>query len=656
MNSIRKKILICMSATIIAALALSGVISIFINLYSTDSILEQTMGEFAETASERVGSELKAHINVAVDTGSYALLSNYTVNKSTKQAVIDQMVKTHGYQRGNILDTKGKSVLDGTDYSDRLYFQQSMQGKAYVSDPLISKVTGELTVVVSAPLWKDGISGGEVAGVIFFIPPETMLNDIVRSIEVSENGSAYIINSDGVTIAHENIENVKNGENTSEDAKTNSKLANLAALEQKMAKGESGFGEYSYGGEDKFLSYAPIANTDGWSIGINAPKADFMGATYFGIAVSVVLAILFAGIAFAIAIWLARGIGRPIAACTERLELMVAGDLKTPVPEVISKDETGRLTEATKTLVQTIVTIISDLEYGLDSLAQGNFTVSSKHEEAYVGDFKQISDSLYALIQRLSTTLKTVKDAADQVYVGSDQVSAGAQELSQGATEQAGSVEELASAINEVTNKLKDNSGNANEARELMTYVGREMGESNRKMEQMTDAMNRISDSSSQVSKIIKTIEDIAFQTNILALNAAVEAARAGEAGKGFAVVADEVRNLAGKSAQASKNTAELIKGTLSAIEDGTKIAEDTAQSLLSVVDDSNKASSVVTRISGELISSAESMTQIMVGIDQISSVVQTNSATAEESAAASEELSGQAKMLQNLTAQFQLR
>ncbi|MEG2769394.1 MAG: methyl-accepting chemotaxis protein, partial [Oscillospiraceae bacterium] len=245
---------------------------------------------------------------------------------------------------------------------------------------------------------------------------------------------------------------------------------------------------------------------------------------------------------------------------------------------------------------------------------------------------------------------------SEQVASGSDQVSSGAQALSQGATEQASSIEELSATIQAVSNQIKDNANNAKMASELSSMAGKEVQNGNEHMQSMIVAMEDISSTSNKIGKIIKTIDDIAFQTNILALNAAVEAARAGSAGKGFAVVANEVRNLAGKSAEAAKNTTSLIESSINAVANGTKIADETAMSLKVVVEKSNLVLQKVEEIAEASAEQANSVVQITTGVDQISAVIQTNSATAEESAAASEELSSQSQMLKDLVGKFTLR
>lgn len=351
-----------------------------------------------------------------------------------------------------------------------------------------------------------------------------------------------------------------------------------------------------------------------------------------------------------------KGISKPITECAERLEKLAKGDLESAVPDIKNEDETGILANATKVITVGLSAVIKDMSYMLDSMAGGNFDINSKATNNYIGDFLPLLEAVRGINTKLSDTLSQINQSAEQVSSGSEQVSSGAQALSQGATEQASSVEELAATINEISQQIKGNAEAAKEANGIMSDTSVEIAESNDKMQSLISAMEEISDASQQIGKVIKTIEDIAFQTNILALNAAVEAARAGAAGKGFAVVADEVRSLASKSAEAAKGTTALIENSIKAVENGTRLADETAKSLVMVVDGAKKASNTVTRIASASDEQANSIIQVTTGVDQISSVVQTNSATAEESAAASEELSGQAQMLKDLVDRFTLK
>lgn len=354
-----------------------------------------------------------------------------------------------------------------------------------------------------------------------------------------------------------------------------------------------------------------------------------------------------------LAIKISQGIRLPIMEIREAAMNVAKGQLSTNI-EYQSRDELGELADNMRDSMVSQNTYMEDLSRIMDALGKGDLTAEPKVE--YIGDFSALKNSIGILMSTLNGTLTQINQAADQVSSGSDQVSAGAQALSQGATEQASSVEELAATINKISRHIQSMAEDAQTAKDENINSHNEIQTCSHQMEDLVKAMDNISAKSNEINKIIKNIEDIAFQTNILALNAAVEAARAGAAGKGFAVVADEVRNLAGKSAEAAKNTTALIEETVSAVAEGSRLSSETEASLAKVVENSQKVLDAVINISQASEEQARAVSQVTVGIDQISSVVQTNSATAEESAAASEELSSQAQVLKRLVNQFKLR
>ena len=348
-----------------------------------------------------------------------------------------------------------------------------------------------------------------------------------------------------------------------------------------------------------------------------------------------------------------KGLTRPILEIEDAIKAMAKGDMSSKVTYT-SRDELGDLAENLRFVLTTLSSYIGHICERMDSLATGDLTVEMDMD--YLGEFESIRHSGNKIISALNDTLGQLQQASEQVANGSEQVSSGAQALSQGATEQASSVEELAATLGELSNQVNDTAANSRDVNQLISDTAKEINNSKLKMESMVRAMSNINECSSEIEKIIKTIEDIAFQTNILALNAAVEAARAGDAGKGFAVVADEVRNLASKSADASHSTASLIENSLQAVASGTQIADETAKSLREAVEGVNAMHDIISQISEASSTQADAISQISMGIEQISSVVQTNSATAQESAAASQELSGQSQLMKSLVGRFRLK
>jgi len=331
------------------------------------------------------------------------------------------------------------------------------------------------------------------------------------------------------------------------------------------------------------------------------------------------------------------------------------GKLDIPV-DYESKSELGEMCDALRTSQKVLDSVIKDACRLLGEMGSGNFNCRTQAEQYYVGALSSMLESIRVINHSLSDTLAQINLSGEQVSSGSDQVSTGAQALAQGATEQASAVQELSATIAEISSRSQSNAKRSEQAIDHSKNADLRVRESADYMEEMVKAMEKISSSSEEIGKIIATIENIAFQTNILALNAAVEAARAGSAGKGFAVVADEVRNLATKSDQAAKATKELIDNSITSVQDGSEIVKRVSESLGKTVEATNESMSALQEIAKAVEEEAEAIAQVTEGIDQISSVVQTNSATSEQSAAASEELSSQASLMKELLSKFRLR
>ncbi len=343
----------------------------------------------------------------------------------------------------------------------------------------------------------------------------------------------------------------------------------------------------------------------------------------------------------------------PIKESTEVLSELAGGNLNVGVSGDF-KGDYSLIKNALNSTVETVKRYIDEVANILEHVARGDMTVNIISE--YKGDFTKLKDSINKSVVAFNDVLTEIDTAATQVASGSRQVSDSSQTISQGATEQAAEIDQLTSTITEIAAQAGQNAQNANNANELVKAAKTDASIGNSQMEKMQNAMDEIKTASESISKIIKVIDDIAFQTNILALNAAVEAARAGMHGKGFAVVADEVRNLAARSAQAAKETTELIENSISIVESGTKIADQTADALQSIVNGVDKAAELVAQIAVASNEQVIGITQINNSIDGMMRVVQTNSATSEETAAASEELSSQAEMLRDMVSGFQLR
>ena len=430
-----------------------------------------------------------------------------------------------------------------------------------------------------------------------------------------------------------------------------------------LEQGKSYVGRATILGEEHLCSYVPTYGADGQIDGLIFAGIS-MSSAAGQIGLTVVLSCL-AGIALimvgimVVGAYIKRTVSTPLFRLTILAQTLEQGDLglnqhQTMMVGITSNDEIGMLSQSFDSTISRLRNYIGEISNMLEAVAAGDLTAQITQE--YVGDFASIRTSLNDILEKLNSTMGQIVTSAEYVSGGAEQMSTASQALSQGSMEQTGAVEELEGTIHSVTENVKQTAENAQRAREQVGGMSRQLADGNQKMQEMIAAMEEITDSSNEIEKIIKTIEDIAFQTNILALNAAVEAARAGAAGKGFAVVADEVRNLAAKSAEASQSTSALIGRSIAAVNQGTQIADATARQLESVVAGAHGIEETINGIAADAQTQAGAVEQIQDQIGQITSVVQTNSSTAEESAATSQELSAQANVLKQLVKTFRLR
>lgn len=650
MQGIEIKISLTIIIAVVLSVCIVGVVCIGLSYSSSMNILSATMNETSRLAADRVLAEINTYLKVASESGKVARLANDALSVEEKKEIIQQRITESNFLMGDIIGADGKSIFDGSDYSQQSYFSVCMNGKESISDPYPAPDGEGLLFIVAAPLWKGGIPNTEVIGVIAMVPPKDFINEMLDEIDIGQGGAAFIVDSKGNSIA-DTDRTVVGKENLIEEARTDKSKEKIAEIIQQMIQGKDSFGEYRYNGDTEIISYSPIPHTNGWSIGVVAMKGEFFQRFYISVGITIIVMITFILISIYFGKSLGKEIANPINQCVERLKLLAQGDLDSPVPVLHNKDETDLLLSCLKVSVEKLKEIVSDINEQLGEMAQGNLCIIV--EKDYDGNFRKVSEAVRVIVKSLKEAMKNIDMNSEQVKRGSLDLAKASQDLAEGATNQASAIEELTATINEIAEQVQENAQGSQDAKEKIAMVSEKMRESDKQMKQMAGAMEEIKMKSNDISAIIQTIESIASQTNLLSLNAAIEAARAGEAGRSFAVVAEEVRQLAEQSAEAAKNTTNLIKDSIYAVDRGMVIAEETAQIMNETAVQAETTVDVIYSIARASHEQAEAIEQISQGIDQIAAVVETNSATAQESAASSEELSSEAIQLKEMVGKF---
>ncbi len=564
--------------------------------------------------------------------------------------VLKSSIEKYGYLQCGVATPDGALKLnDGstTSIADRDYFKKALGGKLVFSEVVMHNVLNKPIMTIAGPIIG---TDGQTLGVLVAILDAEWLSKITDGIKYGERGYSYVIDGKGTLIAHSNRDYVKTSRNFLVEGKTNPDVRRLSEMMEKMVKGETGFDQYWFSGMDRFFGYAPIPNSE-WSFAIGAIKDDVFADIYSMRHLFFVFSLVFVAFGIVFAIFFARSLTKPIIAAVNQLDVVATqGDISKDVSEVYRRrgDEIGQLAKA----VQNLIGFQRKEQAATGNMADGNWDlqVDIRSEQDTMGKAMQ------TLIEKINQALSQVRTSVDEVTSGSSQIADASQSLSQGATETAASLEEISSSATQIGQQAKANAETATQANQLAAAAKESAETGANRMNALNSSMAAITESSGQIAKIIKAIDDIAFQTNILALNAAVEAARAGRHGKGFAVVAEEVRSLAARSAKAARETADLIEGSKNRVDEGNRIAKETAEALSEIVGSIVKVGDLVGEMAAASNEQAQGIAQISQGLSQIDQVTQQNTATAEETAAASEELSGQADELRSLISQFKLK
>lgn len=614
---LRTKIQLIFGGTAILLMSLMGSVAYSLSYQAQMQMVQTDVNRASALASENLSNQLQNYMNVTSIAGTDSIIRDSSASISDKEACIDRYVQTYGFTSGNLLDPNAVSLFDGTDFSDRDYVQRALTGEVCVSDITLSRYTGTYGVSIAAPVQS---ASGDITGVIYFRIDNDFMTSIVENLKISRNSSACIVDANNQIIAHENPELIM-----TEAAASN----------------------------DGICASVPVNNTNGWTLVITAPESDFTGAMTTMIRQFVIWDIIAVIAALIIAMLFANSMSKSVLPVKNAMLSISQGDLSCSLTKTKRKDELGVLQNTAASLVEMLQHIIGEANQILGSIA--HFDLTTGEMNSYPGAFNGLADSVNAIRQMLTRMIIDIQSSSANVKSGSSQLAEATQLLSEGTVSQTSSIEKLVMDMNNVVDSINQNSENGNLINERLNTLDTKIQDSSQQMEHLLRIVDQIEEMSSDIQKIVGTIDSIAFQTNILALNASVEAARAGENGRGFAVVAEEVSSLASRSSDASKKTGELIEKCITGIAQAKESADVTASALESIVTDSAEIARSFDSISEATREEARKANSIRMEINNISDVVQSNSSTAQETAASTEALSQQAQTLEAMTSRFRV-
>lgn len=657
-KTLKSKLMLIFTLVILIPAAYFIISSIYTGLDTTSKTVETMYPDLVENVSARTSANINVFRAKLEIIAKSKTISDNLVSTGARVAELVLQASNAELDTLGLCDKNNKGLTSNGDevsFADCDILERVMtEGKGVLSEPIKSRTSDEWVYILAEPFYYESqsvrnakiVTTSELAGFVYVELSLDFVRNELTSTNLGQDTQVFMVGRNDIITAGIDNQSLAQGVTYYDYINDDSGIV------REKISGSDGITRVDINSENCFFYSTPIEGTD-WSLFVQTPSKHYFSDFYSDALVSLIVAFIIIAIGIIASLIISKSIALPIKQTAMRLKQMAEGDFSSPVPKAVTKDETAELLNALEKSIEQIRLAVSGVSYHIGLIANGDLTADDV--EDYMGDLLPLSEAVHQIKNELFKTMTEINVAADRVTDSSEQVSAGAHSLSAGSSHQAEVVGELVSTISEVSEKVRKNADSSNGARSMALDTGNELSQCNGQMQGLISAMEEIRQSSNEISKIIKIISDIAFQTNMLSLNASIEAARAGNAGKGFAVVAGEVGALAKRSADASESTAVLIEAAIAAVDKGTRLVGKTADMLMQSVANSETLGNTISAISDESEAQADSILLITNQLDEIASVVRSNSATAEESAAASQELFAQAHSLKDLSMKFKL-
>lgn len=619
----------------IISVIVSSVVLTIASTIITQAIQVAKFDEELESLSDAYVTNISSLTNTIKmqieSTAAYPKLVDTSLSDAEIKKILEELATTTYFHDFSIANPDG-TTMNNTNISEREYFQRALNGETFISSPVVRLTDSSITTMVGTKMPDGRVLYGALESELF--------SNGLKS-KTDDSRLVLVLDKDGMVIASSDPSLVEEQKNYYAD-----KDEVYGDLSEKMINGENGNYKLSRDGESCGSYFQTIDNSNGWSICVIGSYSDALNGVSKAILISAGMSILLIVIEIIVAFKVAGKITGSVSYSAERLNLLSYGDIHSDAEVKYTNDETEDMTSSLSLAVSKLRQYINTITENLQGMANGDFSISNDME--FNGDFVKISDAFSEINDTLGKLITEINIAASDVLKGVRQISNDSAALADGSTKQSTAVEELNTTMSKVAEQAENAAKNAEYAAHLTATSAEKVNQQEEEMQNMLSAITEVKEKSNEISSIIKTIEDISFQTNILALNASIEAARAGDAGRGFAVVADEVVDLANKSSQAAQDSADLISQTLSAVNRGFKAANESAAKMTEVRKMSEKVSELVTDIAQTSTDQATAISQTTAGIEQISEVVAQNSVTAIHTASSCEQLTVQANSLRD--------